>query len=468
MKHIVFASLFIPLFSIAQKEGFSIKLRINPLKDSVVYFGNYYGDKQYVKDTSRVDASGNVVFEGKEKLPGGIYLAVLPSKKYLEVIVDKEQHFFMETDTSDMVRKMKVKGSNDNALFYQYLVFIAERQAEADPLRKKMDKVKDKDSVKMLQKQLAEIDKKVKDYKLNYIKERPESFLAKVFTASQDPEVPQAPLLANGRPDSLFPFNYYKAHYFDHVDLSDDRLLRTPIIYNKMKFYLEKLVFPDPDSISAACDYIIAKTKGNKETFKYCVYYCTYTYETSPYMGMDAVFVHMVDKYYETKQVTWIDTSQMRKIIERKNILKPLLIGKTAPPLYLTDTTAGNQKIVLLSEVKSPYTILYFWDPECSHCKKTTPKLKEFYDKYRSKGFQIYAVNIESNRPEWIKYIKENHLDWINVSNAAHHYYLKEYYDVYSTPVVYVLDANKKILAKRIDVEQLEGFIDNMMKQKKK
>ena len=468
MKRIILLLLGIPVALFSQKEGFSIKIKIKPLKDSVVYLGNYYGDKQYVKDTAKVDANGNASFEGKDALPGGIYLVVLPSKKFMELIIDKEQHFTIESDTSDLVRKMKIKGSDDNVLFYKYLTYIADRQAEIEPMRKKASKMKDKDSLVALQKQMGEIDKKVREYKITYAKEHPETFLAKVFIASQDPDVPETPLLPNGKKDSSFPFRYYKAHYLDKVDLTDDRLLRTPVIYNKVKYYLDKLVMQVPDSIMKEADRIIAMTKGNKETFKYCVYYCTYTCETSPYMGMDAIFVHMGEKYYMTGQAYWVDSASLRKVADKVKILKPLLIGQPAPSLYLTDTTENPQKLISFKDIKSPYTIIYFWDPECGHCKKQTPKLKEFYDKYKSKGFEVYAINIESNHDEWIKYIKEHKLNWINVSNSQHHYYMKEYYDVYSTPVLYLLDEHKKIIAKRIDAEALDGYVANMLRQKEK
>jgi thiol-disulfide isomerase/thioredoxin len=462
MKRTLLFLFLLPLAAIGQKDGYSIKLKIRPLKDSVVYFGHYYGDKPYVNDTARVDKEGNAVFEGKEPLPGGIYLVVLPTKKFMEVVIDREQHITLETDTSDLVRKMKVKGSDENAYFYKYLTYISDRQKEVEPLRKLSAKTKNKDSLAALQKQITEIDKKVKDYKAGYIKDHPDFFMSKVFLASQDPELPSTPGLLKNQADS---FMYFKSHYFDHIDFTDGRLVNTPVLYNKVKFYLDKLTLQIPDSIIKEADYIIGKTGGNKETFKYLVYYCTYTYETSPYMGMDAIFVHMADKYYETKQAYWVDSTNLRKILEKKNILKPLLIGKSAPPLMLPDS---NGKNLSFKTINSPYTILFFWDPECGHCKKATPKLKAFYDKFKSQGFEVYAVDIEDNLVEWKKYIREHNLNWVNVTNAERHYYLKEYYDVYSTPVLYLLDENKKIIAKRIDAEQLEGYVTNMLKQKEK
>src|SRR4028118_1426256 len=102
----------------SNKEAFNIKLKVNGLpKDSSIFLAYYYGDKQYIKDTAKVDATGSFAFSGKEALPGGIYMAVLPGRKYFEFIV-KEQSFGMETDTSDYITNMKIKGSTENALFY--------------------------------------------------------------------------------------------------------------------------------------------------------------------------------------------------------------------------------------------------------------------------------------------------------------------------------------------------------------
>ena len=57
--------------------------------------------------------------------------------------------------------------------------------------------------------------------------------------------------------------------------------------------------------------------------------------------------------------------------------------------------------------------------------------------------------------------------DWINVYDGAHYNNVIEKYDVYSTPVIYVLDKNKVIKAKRIGVEQIENVIKEMEKEYK-
>ena len=289
--------------------------------------------------------------------------------------------------------------------------------------------------------------------------------------AMQDPEIPEAPILANGKKDSTFAYRYYKAHFWDNIDFSDDRMLRTPIFHPKVKQYMEKLTPQGPDyvdSINASADYIITKAKANQEVFKYIVYWLTYNYESSNIMGMDAVFVHLVEQYYVTKQAFWVDSTQLYKITNRAYTLKPLLIGKKAPMVNMPDSTG---KYIPLYDVKAKYTVMIFWDHGCGHCKKEIPKLVEQYNsKLKAKGVQVYAIETEDKPKEWKQFIKEHKLNWINVCEPDDYKraVTKKIYDIYSTPVIYLLDENKIIKAKRIESEQIINIVDMLEKEKEK
>lgn len=452
-------------------EGYNIKVSAKGLKEGdKCLLANYYGDKQYIKDSAKVDAKGEVVFKGKEKLPQGIYLIVPPTKnKYFDFVMDAGQNFSLETDTLDYVKYMKSKGSEENKFFYDYQHFMMEQQNRIEPLRNRINVLKKgDDSIKIIQKEMVDIDNGVKEYKANFIKAHPQSFIAKLFKAMDDPIIPDAPILSNGKKDTTFAYHYYKTHFFDNIDLTDDRMLRTPIFSNKIKQYMEKLTPQTPDSINISCDYLIEKARANPEMFKYMVYWLTYTYESSQIMGMDAVFYHMVKKYYETKQTSWVDSTQMYKIINRANTIGPLLIGKKAPGIIMPDSTGKN---VSLYDVKSKYTVVIFWDHGCSHCKKEVPKLVDAYNKtLKAKGVEVYSVETEDKPEDWKKFIIENKMHWVNVHQPDEYSraVTKKIYDIYSTPVIYLLDENKVIKAKRIDSDQLDGLIDMLEKEKKK
>lgn len=459
---IAFFSISIQVFSQAKKPtGHDIRFKVKGYKDSTCIIAHYYGDNQYVaKDTATFDKNGNLQFVGNKELPEGVYLLVLPKSKYIEFLIG-EQFQTMELDSADAINSMKVKEGVENTIFYSYQKVMASKSKEAGALRTKMASTKNADSTAMLKKQLEGIDKEVKAFREKLFLENPKSFAVKLFKAAQEPEVPEPPMLANGRKDSLFQFQYYKNHFFDNIDLSDDRFVRTPLFHGKIETFITKLTAQIPDSINASADFLLNRAKG-KEIYKYIVWWVTNHYETSQLMGMDAVFVHMAKNYYLNGKAYWVDSTVASKMKERVKILEPVLLGKKAPNMFLTDTSG---KLIPLETFKAKSTILYFWSSTCGHCQKETPKLYEFYTKNKAKGIEVYAVSIDrGSTDDWKKFIREKKLNWTNVWDSYTATDFKNIYDIYSTPVIYILDENKKILAKRLGVEQLEDFYENYFK----
>lgn len=456
--------------AIATDPGYEIKLQIKGLKDTVVYWGNHFGDKQYVSDTLKVNNEGWTVYKGKEEMTGGIYLVVLPNKTYFEVLINKgDQHFTIQTDTNDYILDMKVTGSKENELFNEHQRFIIDKSTRSQEYKNRMELNKsNKDSTAFLKKQMQALDKEVKDYRLDLVAKHPNTFMAKIITTMQEPDVPEPPKDDKGNVlDSMFQFRFYKSHFLENVDFGDERLLRTPILQGKIKTYTQQLTVPLPDSIIPSIDTIIEKSRANKEVFKYCVANLANYYETSNIMGYDKVFVHIAEKYYLTKDAFWADSTLKAKIHERVMKIKPNILGNVAYNMIMPDTAL---KIRALHDIKAKYTVIVFWDPTCSHCKHEVPMLSQYYDSVKTKGvsIEVFAVGIESDIELWKKFIKDNKLKWINVSDLYNNTNFRNYYDIYSTPVIYLLDENKRIIAKRLDTEKIRDFISNEEKKNKK
>jgi peroxiredoxin len=227
-------------------------------------------------------------------------------------------------------------------------------------------------------------------------------------------------------------------------------------VWNELETYFEKTIAQIPDSINKECDMVIKKARANSEIFKYTLVTLLNKYAASKIMGMDAVYVHLVDNYYAKGDAPWVDTTTLAKMKMEANKKRNLLIGKIAPNLYLPDTT--NMRSVNMYDIKSKYTLLVFWDPDCGHCKKEIPQLAQVYPKLKPLGVTIYSIATiaEEERDHWKEFIRVNGLDFINVADYLGY---RTLYDISSTPVIYILDANKKIIAKRIGVDQLEDFI---------
>jgi len=119
---------------------------------------------------------------------------------------------------------------------------------------------------------------------------------------------------------------------------------------------------------------------------------------------------------------------------------------------------------VSLYDIEKDFIILYFWEPDCGHCKEATPKLKSYYEKARNESIEIFAICTTSDKPKWAEYIEENKLTWINGWDPERRSNFGFSYNVQSTPLIYILDKDKKIIAKKLSVDDIPSFIDSYRK----
>ncbi|MPR33183.1 thioredoxin-like domain-containing protein [Salmonirosea aquatica] len=454
---------------LAAAQGYRIEATLVGLKDTSCILGHYnYSGQQFIaKDTARADANGRMVFEGTDPLPGGLYLILLPGQQKLVQIVysGKETEFSLKTDTSSVVKSMVVNGSEENRAFYEYQQKLNQIMTEVEALNAEKKLKNDDASTAVTDKKIKDLQQQFTTYQQKFLQENRDSFTAKLLKASMDPVIPPAPMLANGKKDSLWVFNYYKAHYWDNFDFSDARMLRTPFVQPKLERYVKDLIVQVPDSIIKDADALIKKAAANKELRSRIIYYFTSEYENPKVVGTEGVFVHMAEKYYLSGEMEVSDDAKKR-IGERVASMKPLLVNRVIPDLTLTNP---NQQPISIHGIKADYTVLFFFSPTCGHCKEAAPKLKEFYDANKAKGVKVLAIATEQNPAEWQKFIKEYKLEEIlNGYDYTSRTDYRTQYDVFSTPTIYVLDKNKKIIARRMPIEQLDDFFNFYLKNNAK
>ena len=216
-------------------DGYQIRFRVHGIRDTSCIIAYYYTSSTYIKDTVKVDGNGRTSWKAPADLPKGLYVFIITDKVYFDFAINNDRKFSMETSLEDPLGKMTIKDSPDNELFYKYLRFNKSKQDEMQVLESQAKLVKDDTAaMKTLSEKAAKINKDLIDYRLSLVEKYPDSFTAFMINAMREPEVPDAPILANGRPDSLFSYRYYRAHYWDGSDFTDDRLLRTPVFHYKL------------------------------------------------------------------------------------------------------------------------------------------------------------------------------------------------------------------------------------------
>ncbi|MBI9066925.1 MAG: redoxin domain-containing protein [Salinivirgaceae bacterium] len=469
MKHIQFLVLLflfsgMSLFSYAQH--YKIAVDIENLGDSTVYLGYYYGDKQFAKDTITLDKNGKGAFTGNDTLSRGVYFVLVPGNMFFEIVIDEDQDFSVSSkyngNAGDLTKHLKSKGSSEMDLYLDYQQFMSKQSNLAISLRDRLKSEKDEVKKKVLTDSLNILHEQVKAKWTTIESKHPSSIIASILLCNKEIEIPEPPKDDNGVIiDSMFQYKYYKAHYFDYVNFTDQRLLFTQFYHPKIERYFEKLIIPAPDTVIKESKMILDKVKDNEEMFKYTLQFLFNKYNNSNIMGMDKAFVFFAENYYLNGVAHWADSTWLKKVEDRVREIKPNLIGNKAPEIKLL---AFDDSFVSLHLVQAEYTVLFFYEPTCGHCKKTTPKMKALYEKYWEKGVEVIAIYTQVDKEEWSKFIKDQKLEeWINAWDPYHQSNFRYYYDVRSTPSIYLLDKDKNIIGKRIDVETLEKILEDKL-----
>jgi len=450
-----------------KKPAYEVKFIMQQgMPDSVLYVAYYYADKTYMFDTLYVERKVPYTFIMKgdsARMERGMYILAAESKvKYLDFLVDSS--FFFTIKVGNTKESTVYINSPENTLIGEFEKGMTTYYSKGQPLVEvlRTNESLSEDEKEKLRAEIKLCQDSMQLFRTDFLQKHESTLFAKIIRMGEDiaNSIPDPPRNPDGTiVDSAWSYQYYLHHYWDNTDLSEPALLRTPsTFYQRLTYYFDNVVMPIPDTINKYVDLLIERVK-HPDLLRYIIQYITHKYETSQYVGHDAVFVHMVKKYYEKGSCPWVDEEVLKALIERANHLDLILIGRVAPYLVMPDTNGAYRSNY---DFNKKYTIMWFWDLNCGHCKTATPILKEFYDRAKdSLDFEVYAVCMGTDTVKWKQAIIEKGLNWINVGKNTANIDFREVYGVTTTPVVFIIDREKKIIAKKIEAKEIENVIRN-------
>jgi thiol-disulfide isomerase/thioredoxin len=463
--------LFLSLMVMGQ-DGYEIKVTLKPFKNEYIFLGHYNGQNLPVIDSARVNEKSEAVFKGNKKLGGGIYLIGYPDKsRIIEFLLDKNQKFSIIADTAN-TRNVAFINSPENIAFRNYQNDMITLGQEMDALIAKRNAAKTKADSLKVGKEIDAFNKEIRKYRTDIMQKDSASMLATLLRWMREPEVPENDPAA--KTDSLFAYHYYKAHYWDDTYFFDDRLTRTPFFENKLDRYLDQMLYPSPDSVIKEMDWMMAYASASPEMEKFLLLKFINRYYNQKYMWEDKVFVHLYEKYIANKTYDWMSDNGKKMITDRAYSLMANIMGNPAPEIELPDTAGKKQTLYGL---QSQYTLVAIWDPTCGHCKETLPKIDSVYRaKWKAEGLKVFALakETEGKKEDWTNFINQHKLnDWIHVyaSKASEKARVdantpsySQLYDVQSFPTLYLLDKDKRIIAKKLSFEQVDEILQQRIK----
>lgn len=476
MKKIVLIPFLLLAVLVYSQSGYEIKVTFKPFKNEYIYLGHYSGKQYPVVDSVKLNDKSEAVFKGARELGGGIYIIVTPAKdRFVEVLVDKKQHFSVVADSADLNNR-KITNSPDNDLFNAYQKYMSVKGRLLDSSNRALKaSPSPKDSITLTE-LIKKTSSEVSDYRRQFITKYPDTFLSTLMYLMEEPKIPPAEQHPGGKYDSTFAYRYFKDHYWDGINFWDDRVTRTPasLFDERIDKYYNTLVYQHPDSVNKELDWMLGYASASKEMTRYLLVKFINRYFNMKYMWEDAVFVHLFQKYFAQKEYDWLTPQGKKTITDRAYSLMANIMGNPAEEIALPDSSG---KIKRLYADTSRFTIVCFWDPTCGHCRETVPILDSMYqNKWKREGVRIYAVGkeTEGSKKDWLEFLRKHRLmGWTNV------YYSKQeektrvdagipgysqLYDAQVVPAVFLLDRDKRIIAKKLTWKQTDEILDIKMK----
>ena len=216
------------------------------------------------------------------------------------------------------------------------------------------------------------------------------------------------------------------AHFWDDIESFDGPTDENPVLAAQIDFYFDKMVAPLPDSITPEIDRLVERTSFNPDLRDFILWHLLERYRHPEYMSQDQVFVWLYDHYFSRLEIKDLNAANLAMIRDKAETFRRLALFNLAPDFALNDS-------VDLHSIKSEYTVLFFYDHDCDVCQKEMQDLDSITVQHP--GIKIISIDMNTD---------DARVDVL--------YYL---YDIETTPLIYVLDRDKRIIAKKIQAKQI-------------
>ncbi len=455
----IFIFFSLPFF-VRSQSNYMMKGIVHGGKGNRIVFSKIYGKQEIATDSTVLDKNGSFLFIFPDSQYVGIYRISLSKDNYADIIFNKE-NISLETEISRLSDKMKIIESNENKLYYEYINGTATLNDSIDSLTTLGQKLYDNDpsaNSSLLKKIAAKIEtfeSQKNQLGVKLYSQNPSLFSSKIIKSSI---LPNFKAHMKHKDVATYPneMAYLKEHFFDNVDFMDSTMLHTEIIFTKCGEYLRN--FSDPSSVDAykkAIDFILVRTAVNKNINDFVMNTFMNTFDHSDW---EDLYIYVADKYLA--QNTCSNDVKAKLLSEKSNALKALKPGNKVPSIKTTDILG---KEIILDSIKSPYTLVLFWASWCGFCEKIMPDLKNIYTTYKPKGLEILAVSLDSIKQNWTDATNLLNFPWINTCDLKGFKspVIKDY-NIWHTPVFFLLDKDKKIIAKPVNTTILKEKLDEI------
>ena len=246
------------------------------------------------------------------------------------------------------------------------------------------------------------------------------------------------------------------AHFWDGIESFDGPTDENPILAAQLDFYFDKLVAPLPDSITLEINRLVEKTESNANLRDFILWHLLEKYRHPEYLGQDQVFVWLYDQYFSQLEISDMNETNLAMIRDKAKRLRRLALFNLAPDFKINDS-------LNLHSVESEYTVVFFYDHDCDVCQQEMRDMDSVCVAHPEITVLAMDMNIDGAADSsggFAIRTKGNGdfkspIQHRRITNPSELIALSDAYDIETTPLIYVLDKDKHIIAKKIRAKQI-------------
>lgn len=428
----------------------TIELDINNTNSKSASLFSLSGEKLTFVDSITTSKTGQFSFSN-ENLQTGFYRFSFDNHKSITFLNDGND-IEITADAENISESLQAINSESNKLYYEFVKLNKDYKTKTELIQLILSRYPPNDDYYDLSKQ--KLNKLQYDYNqfVNITSQKePESFIARYIKSSQ------LPVISTDLPleEQL---DYLKKHSLDNVDFNDDELINSDCFTNKSIEYLTYFRNPQlplgllEKEFQKAVDTLLTKASVNIFVYQHVADYLVDGFKK---FGFDNVVDYIIENYV-VKDDLCLDEQTENSLQNRINQSKLLTIGKIAPNIILPDET-GNE--INLEEIKADKLLLIFYASWCPHCKDLLPEIHKLYKE--KNNLEVVAISLDEKKEDWISFISENKLDWINLSDLkGWESKVGQDYYIYATPTMFMLDKEKNLIGKPTNISELTFLLN--------